>query len=164
MCLLVNLKWTEGLIKIIFKKTHGNMATYNKQQTSSLICSFFPGSNMQLYMESNVLRSDHMTSRQLKQIPFIVYFYLTSKVLEFHFNQIGVRQEVYITAAKATLTIGNITLVLLCFIWERLSKICRCQLSAEQFSSSVLHLAEHEYLLPALWFTASLQIKLIYLL
>lgn len=92
------------------------MATSNKQQTSSLICSFFLGTNMQLYMQSNVLRSDHMTSRQLKQIPFIVYFYLTSQVLEFHFNQMRVRQEVYITAAKASLTIGNITLVLLCFI------------------------------------------------
>lgn len=67
-------------------------------------------------MQSNALRSEHMTSRQLKQIPFIVYFHLTSQVLGFNFNQIGVMQEVYITAAKATLTIGNITLVLLCFI------------------------------------------------
>lgn len=69
-----------------------------------------------MYMQSNILRSGQITSWQLKQIPFIMYFYLTSQVLEFHFNQIGVRQEVYITAAKATLTTGNITLVLLCFI------------------------------------------------
>lgn len=62
------------------------MATYNKEQTLSLIFSVFPGSNMHLYMQSNVLRSDDMTSRQLKQIPFIVYFYLTSQVLEFHFT------------------------------------------------------------------------------
>lgn len=77
---------------------------------------FSPGINMHLYMQSNVLRSDQITSRHLKQIPFIVYFYLTSQVLEFHFHHIGLRQEVYITAAKATLTTGNITLVLLCFI------------------------------------------------
>lgn len=53
---------------------------------------------------------------------FIVYFYLTSQVLEFHFNQIGVRQEVYITAAKAKSV--NITLVLL-FLYKN-----SCQRSA----------------------------------
>lgn len=115
---------------------------------------------MHLYMQSNVSRSDHMTSRQLKLIPFIVYFYLTFQVLEFHFNQIRVRQEVYVTAAKATLIIGNVTLVLLCFYIRMVVK--DLQVPADCRTSSVLDLVEHEYLL-LLIDLLHIQIILIYL-